>query len=181
MRILKYLSLAVLLVGVVLPAAPNGALAEGPEETNFQQSGVDEDQDVPTTFTYTYGGVDSEAGAAADASWWNCDAISEHPHNSGHFPGNVNAVSSIECNVVMQQLTISTTLQKLTCVWFYCWWNQFAPTGTDTRHDSSWARSNSAADCQDGIYRAWSYQYLVWPNGDPESGWTLSETANITC
>jgi hypothetical protein len=89
--------------------------------------------------------------------------------------------SWISCTVLMQELVVTTTLQKESCFLFLCTWGNVGPTGTDICYFSKKARSNSATTCENGRYRGLSTQFLVWPNGDWDSGRIVSRAVTITC
>ncbi len=179
MRILKTVRLAVIVIGVVLLASPDGALANDLPPNETAPAGPGSMNEVRPLVTYTLEG--DSAGDTANAVNWRCLAPTHNPHKSHHVTPNINVEAEIECNVVMAQLRVSVTLQKQKCIAFICWFTDYGPRAVEVRYLSSWVNVFSPAPCEDGTYRGFSYHYMLFPNGHLRTGYGYSRTVNITC
>ena len=180
MRILKTVRLAAIVIGFILLASPDGALAADlpPQET--APTGPGSVNEVRPLVTYTLEG--DSAGDTANAGNWQCLAPTHNPHLSEHAQRKkINVEAEIECNVVMAEIRVSVTLQKQKCIAFICWFVDYGPRAVKARYLSSWVNAFSAALCEDGTYRGFSYHYMRFPNGHLRTGYGYSRTVNITC
>lgn len=173
----RSLAWILILSGLLLLTNPSSSFAEGPPdlepETPVPSGGGEE-----PARTYTQPASDV---TAATTTSWRCFLDVHHPHKSGHVPGTINVTGEINCTVVMQRLTISTTLQKRSCFWIFCSWSNVGSTGTVTNYNTTHVSSNSAASCQNGTYRGRSTAVMVWPSGETEYGVNYSANVSINC
>ena len=178
MRILKTVRLTVIVIGFILLASPDGALASNSNENDSSPTQSSEVEHL-SSVTLSHGG--GTTMSSSSLVYWSCLLKADDPHDSHHEDGTINTEGWTRCDVIMNSLTVATTLQKETCLLSICWWSNFAPTGTKTRTFAKYVRSNSAASCQNGNYRGRTRHTVVWPDGASEVAFLISWTVTITC
>lgn len=110
-----------------------------------------------------------------------CEANTQQPHNSTHFPGRINVVGTVECTGNVQELEIRVTLQEENCLLLICWWDNVGTPGEDKKSWTSQIKENSSIACAPGHYRGFSEERIMWPNGDVETGYGYSGERSLSC
>jgi hypothetical protein len=132
--------------------------------------------DPATAGDYTY---DSGSGAYYSYNAWSgeyqydpyiaqtlsCNGLTDRPHRSGTpgYTGNVNVHSRTTCNLPTS-VSVSVTLARQKCLWIFCWWSP-VDTNSYSNPAARQARTNAAALCVPGWYRALGWHTAVFPTG----------------
>lgn len=86
----------------------------------------------------------------------DCTIKANYPHDSGHVPGTVNAVSTIFCTAPVTSLSIETSLDLGPV--------QVA-SGSNSNGGSAFIQTNAATTCVPGEYDNIAHGDIVFPPG----------------
>jgi hypothetical protein len=116
---------------------------------------------------------------------FGCRAQTDWPHLSGHVLGTINVTARTECPQPVPQIYVETQLYRcsLLAIGRFCLggWVPHGIKGIDIRFYATLAKANSAGPCVDGHYRAWSYHWIIGPDGKRYITWSSSPTIRIAC
>ena len=173
--LLVVIAAASLFVGVVS--------AEGPD------SGDSEDE-ASRVFTHPADGIDSKdmgsvAAKNVSVDVWTCYIDLDYPHYSHHAEGHkVNVSGEVNCDQIMEVLSVRMTLWKWNCIWFICAWDMIGDSGWDVYPATNYAETNAAGPC---VHNTTSKYYgklnaeMTWPNGDVTYGYNVSPIREVLC
>ena len=156
--------------------------AEGP--------GSGSPQDEPSG-VFTHSGNDIEVGTTATKSAsgevWTCYIDVDYPHYSHHAhpeEDNINVAGEVNCDQLMEVLSVRMTLWKQSCLWFFCVWDEIGDSGWKIYPATNYAEVNATGPCVANTTSKYCGRLnaeMTCPNGDVTYGYNVSPIVDILC
>ncbi len=148
--------------------------AEGPDSV--------EPEDEPTRVV-THTVEDGQASSVV----WTCYIDLDHPHYSHHaYPeaDKINVEGEVNCDQLMNVISVRMTLWKQSCFWIFCSWDKIGDSGWKIYPETIYAEMSADGPCTPNTtskYYGRLNAELTWPNGDTTYGYNVSPTLEVLC
>lgn len=113
-----------------------------------------------------------------------CQGTTDSAHPSSHVRGTVNVVGRTVCSSAVPSLSVTVSLQRQSCWWFFCWWSTVS-TGAPAVGSGVRVQTNAATICSSGWWRGQSRHTVSYPPGYFPWSWSGTSTSRystrITC